>query len=193
MNAHEMYGGDLPEQDEYENENVITSQELAEKQLRCLKYWNEEERMIVEHYHKEKERIELWKEHKLNRIANKKRWHEHGLRLYLETSCKNKVDLVHGVISKSKGREVVEITDPTAFEAWFIESEVPLEDLYIIKSSPSKNLIKDYIKNSGEIPGGCLFERNPDKIKVEIKEDIAVAESVMSMSSIHNHNDIPFE
>jgi hypothetical protein len=170
VNAHEMYEEDLPDQDEYTNENVITSQELAEKQLRYLKYWNEEERIVVDHYHKEKDRIELWKEHKLNRIANKKRWHEHGLHLYLETSCKKKIDLVHGIISKSKGREIVDITDSKAFELWFLESKLPLIDFYITTHSPSKALIKKHIKDSGEIPEGCSFERNPDKIKVEIKE-----------------------
>ena len=79
-----IYEDDLPSEEGYKYENVVTSQELAEKQFRCLKYWQEEERMVIEHYHKELDRIKLWRDHKINRIAEKKRWHEHGLQLYLE-------------------------------------------------------------------------------------------------------------
>ena len=175
MNDMEMYKDDLPSDDGYDYENIVTSQELAEKQFRCLKYWQEEERMIIEHFHKELDRITLWKEHKINRINKKKQWHEHGLHTYLEQNKKKKIDLVHGTISKSKGREKIDIPDREKFDEWFLqESDKPLADFYITKTEPSKDLIKKYIKATGEIPEGCLLHRSPDKIKVTIKEDQVV-------------------
>ena len=49
-----------------------------------------------------------------------------------------------------------------------------MADFYITKTEPSKDLIKKYIKATGEIPEGCLLHRSPDKIKVTIKEDQVV-------------------
>jgi len=167
-----IYEDDLPSEEGYKYENVVTSQELAEKQFRCLKYWQEEERMVIEHYHKELDRIKLWRDHKINRIAEKKRWHEHGLQLYLEQNGKKSMDLVHGKVSKVTGREVVEVEDKDKFNEWFLSAYPLKEDkFYINKRTPSLDLIKQYVKETGEIPEGCKFYRKPDQIKVKVKED----------------------
>ena len=169
-----MYEDDLPSEEGYKYENVVTSQELAEKQFRCLKYWQEEERMVIEHYHKELARIKLWRDHKINRIAEKKRWHEHGLQLYLEQNGKKSMDLVHGKVSKVTGREVVEVEDKDKFNEWYLSENNEYKDVdrfYITKITPSLDLIKKHVKETGEIPEGCFFHRKPDQIKVKVKED----------------------
>ena len=174
-NSYEHYEDDLPDSGEYANENLVTSQELAEKQLRCLKYWEEEERMALHHYQKELDRIELWKAHKINRINKKKQWHEHGLHCYLEQNGKKKIDLIHGTIKKTKGREVLVVEDPAKFDDWFIKEGFSAADFYITKRTPSRDLIKRYVKENGEIPEGCIFERKPEKISIEIREELDTA------------------
>ena len=42
---------------------------------------------------------------------------------------------------------------------------------YITKITPSLDLIKKHVKETGEIPEGCFFHRKPDQIKVKVKED----------------------
>ena len=200
-NSYEMYEDDLPNDEEYGEENVITSQELAEKQFRCLKYWEEEERMMLHHYHKELERIELWKTVKINRINKKKWWHEHGLHSYLEQNGKKKIDLVHGTVKKVKGREVVMVDDKDKFDEWFINQDHADDRFYLIKRTPSLDLIKKHVKATGEIPEGCNFVRNPDKIKIEINdEQEAVKVETVSDHEVVRHEslqdpwhcDIPF-
>ena len=194
-NSYEMYEDDLPSNEEYNDENVITSQELAEKQFRCLKYWEEEERMMLHHYHKELDRIELWKTHKVNRINKKKRWHEHGLHCYLDLNGKKKIDLVHGVVKKVKGREVVMVEDKEKFDEWFHNHGSSVEDFYLVKRTPSLDLIKRHVKETGEIPEGCNFGRNPDKIKIEIKEEEEATEIVSDDIQVlkgESLQDIPF-
>ena len=194
-NSYEMYEDDLPSNEEYNDENVITSQELAEKQFRCLKYWEEEERMMLHHYHKELDRIELWKAHKVNRINKKKRWHEHGLHCYLDLNGKKKIDLVHGVVKKVKGREVVMVDDKEKFDELFHTHGSSVEDFYLVKRTPSLDLIKRHVKDTGEIPEGCNFGRNPDKIKIEIKEEQEVTEIVSDDVQVlkgESLQDIPF-
>ena len=194
-NSYEMYEDDLPNNEEYNEENVVTSQELAEKQFRCLKYWEEEERMMLHHYHKELDRIELWKTHKVNRISKKKRWHEHGLHCYLEQNGKKKIDLVHGVVKKVKGREVVMVEDKEKFDEWFHTHGSSVEDFYLVKRTPSLDLIKRHVKYTGEIPEGCNFRRKPDKIKIEIKEEQEVTEIVsddVQVLKCESLQDIPF-
>ena len=194
-NSYEMYEDDLPSNEEYNDENVITSQELAERQFRCLKYWEEEERMMLHHYHKELDRIELWKTHKVNRINKKKRWHEHGLHCYLDLNGKKKIDLVHGVVKKVKGREVVMVEDKEKFDEWFINEGHTDDHFYLIKRTPSLDLIKRHVKETGEIPEGCNFGRNPDKIKIEIKEEQEVTEIVSDDVQVlkgESLQDIPF-
>ena len=194
-NSYEMYEDDLPDLEEYKEENVVTSQELAEKQFRCLKYWEEEERMMLHHYHKELDRIELWKTHKVNRINKKKRWHEHGLHCYLDLNGKKKIDLVHGVVKKVKGREVVMVEDKEKFDEWCHTHGSSVEDFYLVKRTPSLDLIKRHVKDTGEIPEGCNFGRNPDKIKIEIKEEQEVTEIVSDDVQVlkgESLQDIPF-
>ena len=195
MNVHEE---DIPSEEGYQYENVVTSQELAEKQFRCLKYWQEEERMVIEHYHKEIYRIKLWKDHKISRITEKKRWHEHGLQLYLEQNGKKSIDLVHGKVSKVTGREVVEVEDKDKFNEWFLSAYPLKEDrFYINKRTPSLDLIKQYVKETGEIPEGCNFHRKPDQIRVTIKEESIPVSTECEGEKLEREQveleDIPFE
>ena len=114
---------------------------------------------------------------------------------YLDLNGKKKIDLVHGVVKKVKGREVVMVDDKEKFDELFHTHGSSVEDFYLVKRTPSLDLIKRHVKDTGEIPEGCNFGRNPDKIKIEIKEEQEVTEIVSDDVQVlkgESLQDIPF-
>ena len=87
------------------------------------------------------------------------------------------------------------VDDKDKFDEWFINQDHADDRFYLIKRTPSLDLIKKHVKATGEIPEGCNFVRNPDKIKIEIKEEQEVTEIVSDDEQIfkgESLQDIPF-
>lgn len=147
---------------------LVGNDEQAERHLRAVAFWREEQERKVRHAQKEIERVKTWLEGEVARIGRHVAWHETGLRAYLVASGRKSLRLIRGTIRFLAGRERVEVPEPEKFLTW-AKSNAPA--LIRVKEEADKQAIARYVKtHGGEIPEGCDLVKGEDTFKVELVE-----------------------
>jgi hypothetical protein len=151
-------------EEEAENTPAIEDTVQTEAHLRSLSYWRYEIAQIRAHADKERERIALWEREQIAKIAPKIRWHENGLRAFLESAGKKTLKLIHGTLKRIAGRSRVEVQDFEEFKKW---NEANDYFMLRVKTEPDKVAVAAHVKATGEIPDGCDLVTGEDSFKIE--------------------------
>jgi phage host-nuclease inhibitor protein Gam len=146
----------------------ITDNHDAERHLRALAYWEDEEEKILAHAAREMERVQAWKEAEVNRINRKSDWHRNCLISFARAQDKPTVKLINGTIKRFKGRESINVIDENALFQWATEKSLPEMVRTKTIQEPDKKTIKLYIDSSGEIPNGVQVIKKDDTYDVEV-------------------------
>jgi len=160
----------------YEEEApMVANTSDAEDAFRHLHYWMEQERQVKVHAKAEIDKISLWEDLRLIKIAKKRAWHEHALRAYMESTRSKKLELVHGKVSIVMGRESVQIEDPDTFKSWAVKEGYLNLLNEKTTTTPDKKAIMAHFKDTGEVMESVTIERGPDKLTVKLNEHVVEA------------------
>lgn len=136
---------------------AIEGEERASRFVRAVGYWKREQARRKGILALEQERLKHWATAPERRMA----WLAEQLSLFLKRTGATKASFPDGNLSYRKQPEAVEIEDEEAFCA--ANRGTPLVR---VKLEPDRVAIKDWIKETGELPEGVRLVRADDKFTV---------------------------
>lgn len=136
---------------------------------------------IDAHADAEIEKIEAWRERRKKEPQRLRRWQELSIkawsRRWFESNGGSTLDLINGLIRKTKGRERVEVHSEIFLDEWTNSlhdgqglNERHREMIWKYSKEPIKSGIKKFIKETGEIPTGAELVNGEDSFTITLTE-----------------------
>ena len=152
-----------------------------ENRLQAIAEYDKEMAEIDAHADAEIEKIEAWRERRKKEPQRLRRWQELSIkawsRRWFENNSGSTLDLINGLVRKTKGRECVKINSEIILDEWTnsLHDGQELDErhrnmIWTYTKKPSKSGIKNFIRETGEIPTGAELVNSDDSFTITLTE-----------------------
>jgi hypothetical protein len=152
-----------------------------EHRLQAIAEHDHEMAEIDAHADAEIEKIEAWRERRKKEPQRLRRWQELSIkawsRRWFENNDGSTLDLINGLVRKTKGRERVEVHSEIFLDEWTnsLHDGQELDErhrdmIWKYSKTPILSGIKKFIKETGEIPTGAELVNGDDSFTITLTE-----------------------
>jgi len=152
-----------------------------EHRLKAIAEHDHEMAEIDTHADAEIAKIEAWRERRKKEPQRQRRWQELSIkawsRRWFENNKGSTLDLINGLVRKTKGRERIEVHSQVFLDEWTnsLHDGQELDErhrnmIWQYTKKPYLSGIKEFIKETGEIPTGAELVNGDDSFTIHLSE-----------------------
>lgn len=162
----------LPQEGMEDTGPSIQAQDLAEKHLRSLRYWENRKQWAVDHAATEMDAIQLWLANIIRPLDQRIAWHRRGLEAFC-LNAKKTMKLIGGTLKFNAGRERTIVPDPTVLLVWAQKNapELVVTVPASVKLAPLAK-VKERIEAGLPMLAGVVVEHGPNTVSVELTQEV---------------------